>query len=83
MQYPCEECIIKPMCSDECVEYLKFINFSADKLPIMTSDELKNFREVVPLETRKKVQAFIAQGRRYVVDFSLDFNGQVIEKKEV
>jgi len=70
MKYPCKECLVQARCTDECVDYLSFINITADKYTTMTADEIAVFRADVPHEEREKIYNFVKGRFRYVIDFS-------------
>ena len=67
MKYQCNECIDQECCSKTCNPYYAFINKIADDLPLMTSDEIHEFRMTTPLYVKNKVEEFIKHNVRYSV----------------
>jgi hypothetical protein len=61
------------MCSDKCIDYLAFVNSSADNLGEMSADEIAYIITEVPLEIRRKIQKFVSEGVRYAEDVQRNF----------
>ena len=73
MIYPCKDCLVQPACSDKCIDYLAFVNGSADNLGEMSADEIAYIVTEVPLKVRRKIEQFISEGVRYAEDVQKNF----------
>lgn len=52
-------------CSIYCIEHFKFINWIADEMPLMTADQLKEYRESTPIHIKHKINEFYNDDTRY------------------
>jgi hypothetical protein len=48
-----------------CIEHFKFINRIADEMPLITADQIKEYRESTPIHIRHKIGEFYNDGTRY------------------
>ena len=74
MLYPCKGCLVDPMCSDKCIDYLAFVNGAADNLGEMSADEISYIVTEVPLKTRRKIEQFISEKVRYAFERGLEIH---------
>lgn len=74
MIYPCKDCLVDPMCSDKCTDYLMFVNNSADNLGEMSADEIAYIVTEVPNKTRRKIEAFISEKIRYETERGIEIH---------
>ncbi len=63
--YPCKICLVVACCSRYCTEYFKFINRIADEIPLMTADQIKEYRDSTPIYVKHKVEEFAREHTRY------------------
>ena len=63
--YPCKICLVVACCSIYCIEHFKYINRIADEMPLMTADQIKEYRESVPIYIKRKITEFNIDGTRY------------------
>lgn len=70
--YPCKICLVVACCSIYCIEHFKFINRIADEMPLMTADQIKEYKESVPVYVERKITEFYYKGARYA--FPNDWN---------
>jgi hypothetical protein len=63
--YPCKICLVVACCGIYCIEHFKFINWIADKIPSMTADQMKEYRESTPIHVARKISEFYNDDTRY------------------
>lgn len=81
MLYPCKGCLVDPMCSDKCIDYLAFVNGAADNLGEMSADEISYIVTEVPLKTRRKIEQFISEKVRYAFERGIEIHDR--KEKEI
>ena len=74
MLYPCKDCLVLPMCSDKCTDYLAFVNSTADKMGEMSADEIAYIIREVPLKIRRKIEYFISDKIRYATERGMEIH---------
>lgn len=63
--YPCKICLVVACCGVYCIEHFKFINLILDALPLMTEDQIKEYKESTPIHIRCKITEFHRDDTRY------------------
>jgi hypothetical protein len=72
MLYPCKDCLVEPICSDKYIDYLAFVNGTADNLGKMSADEIAYIIREVPLKVRRKIQQFVSEKVRYAFERQIE-----------
>jgi len=76
--FPCKNCLVGPTCSDECLDYLKFVNDSADKLSTIGGPQyMVVLKKQVPDKICRLVRQFSNDRLRYTL--TLDGEARVVE----
>lgn len=70
LTFPCKNCLVGPTCSDECLDYLKFINGSADRLRTIDGPQyMVALKKEVSDRIWKLIQQFSNDRLRYTLTF--------------
>jgi hypothetical protein len=78
LSLPCKSCLVEPVCSDECLDYLKFINSSADKLSTTDGPQYMTLlKKEVSNRICRLVRQFSNDRLRYT--FNLDGETKIVE----
>lgn len=63
--FPCsEKCLVAPSCKLYCYKVFNYMNFIADKINIMTADQLQTYRGSTPFIIKRKIQEFYTYDKR-------------------